>query len=421
MEPSQSIDPGRIKPDLERFVNAYCDEYISVVENEELPDEHLPVFYVNEPHKAHCFVFDNGTIGVFFVKGDETRVVNVKEGDFYEARNIINDRAFDRFISFENPLEITEEKGRELARKHARKDLYIAKKKVKVEKMKKDLEALEEQIRDVVKTNPWLEDRVAEQMSILSSTKETIEAMEKEVEELEEEEYREAVEALDDLELLPPLSIRVGGKTAKEEQHAEEMGETEKSEVGDEEKALEETATERQAGATEETVPVAVSETAETEMGGDKSVLVPGAEKALHPPIEEKESEEEKVGGFVEVKEEPIRPTLERMPEVPLPPEIKNTIFRMNRRLYNLEKKFAPIDAFYNRNIKKIRDETKRLQKDVRIAIKNNQRDMEQLKEMVALETRRIRKMAIGLSTAAIIISIIAVLLALRDLITSLI
>ncbi|RLF49170.1 MAG: hypothetical protein DRN20_02830 [Thermoplasmata archaeon] len=93
---------------------------------------------------------------------------------------------------------------------------------------------------------------------------------------------------------------------------------------------------------------------------------------------------------------------------VDLPPEIKNTIFRMNRRLYRLEKQFEPFEASIKGKVETLKKRVDALEK----SIKTLERTLNDTKHVFVSKAATASKVG----KASIVVAIIAILLALLSM-----
>lgn len=403
-EGEQAPDTGGDET-IENFIEAYVTKYSGTVEDSDLPDGFLPHFYGAYPYKVQIYRFENSALGVVFLHGDEAQTVTtVKDGEFHEVRWILEDKACEHFIALRSEKEASPAMAERLAEKKAEADISFSKKRMNLEKMKGELDGLEGDISEMVKVNPWLEERAADQMSHLSTTKSMVETMETEVEEEKYTRFREYSSQLDLLELqLPPT---IGGTEITEEEMEEELEE----EMEDDEIP---------------TLAVIASEhdITDSEEEADEEEEEEEEEEAPQPTKEKKERP-----AYVEVKKEKVaKGKMETMPPADLPPEIKKTIFRMNRRLYNLEKKVEPLSASRNGDMKRVREDTARLKNDTKALQAQIMQSMDAqskrmdasaqaLAAMLAEETKKARRFAVGLGATAIIMSLLALVLILYNM-----
>ncbi|MCD6461603.1 MAG: hypothetical protein J7L61_02550 [Thermoplasmata archaeon] len=415
----------RLREFTEIYIQKYRDSVEEEADAEGLPSEHLPMFYQAFPYKVQWYIFDNDTAGGVFLKGDEAALVAVTPGEFHEVRWILEDRACLRFIPLDNMEKATPGTAERMAARDAEQDVEMAKKRRALASMKKELENLEKQITDMVKVNPWLEDRAASQLTTLSTTKNMISSLEMEIETAEDKRFASYLSALDDLELMPPTSIREEEKRDLEDiSLAAVAGVAATAQPGEKKEDI----VDLEAPPTLASIQEEAEEEEEEPFEPPVQRPPPPAEPRTPPPKKppkkkiparaKKPEEKPSRPAFVEVKTQPVRPKMEKMARLELPPEIKNTIFRMNRRLYNLEKKVEPIDRFYTREIKKMRDDTILLQKDVERSFARNRTQMEEFQRKMYQEMKKLRKQAVGLGVGAVILALIAILIALRDVLS---
>ncbi|MDG6220388.1 MAG: hypothetical protein QCI38_02945 [Candidatus Thermoplasmatota archaeon] len=386
---------------LEHFVNVYLNRYEKLVEEAQLPPDFMPDFYEAAPYKIDIHALPNGTFGLVFNSGKDQDVISIQNGEFQDLQWILEDKACERFLTLRNLGEASSEKAETTSQKDAGKDISLSRKKQSLQDMKAELEQLEGDMTSMAKVNPWLEGKVAGQMGRLSNTKNIVSTLEEEIAQERQNRFRDYISHLESLEMY-------GGGNGKILEDDLEEPEDEKSVPEIPKK--------------DDDIPTLAAIASEH---GIESIVEEELQEAPPPPgrkMKRKATPDKERPLFVEVKKEKVEPPKIEAP-ADFPPEIKKTIFRMNRRLYNLEKKLDNMDQARPSELKKLRGDFVNLQKQLKQALDGQNKRIDAsaqalnqvLSRQMTEEIRKARKLAVGLGVGAIVLGLVALLLFLLD------
>ena len=326
----------RVK-EAKAFVKTYLEEYRHRVSAEKGLKE--PSFYENYPYNITVYQFPNDTIGIIFVPSDKGRIRGV-ETDFEDAEeDILNSQKFMGFFPFE---EMSPEVARERGLKDAENDLRFL--EGGIEGATARLDVLREKIEELMKLNPWLDEEGRFQQEILDE-------IEKAIEGLTEEDDRT-------FELLRLRSFRTQPSEIKVEVSGLDVLERIREDIS----AI---TIPEDNGADFEEMETRITDMEDrlTRVGK----LLPRIRDQIND-LDEKIETVNKEGRGGRDLERQIFEITERLKgaeaeieefkseDLDVPDQIKNTVFRMNRRVYNLGKRVETIEEY----LKKLSEKNKK-------------------------------------------------------------
>lgn len=319
------------------FVKTYLEEYRHRVSAEKGLKE--PSFYEDYPYNITVYQFPNETIGIIFVPSDKGRIRGV-EADFDDVEeDIMESQKFMGFFPFE---ELSVEAAGERGIKDAENDLRFI--EGGIEGATARLDILKEKIEELMKLNPWLDEEGAFQQEI-------VDEIEKAIEGLTEQDDRS-------FELLRLRSFRARPSEIKVEVSGLDVLEKIREDISSI------TLPEKGGGDFEEMGGrIRDMEDRLTRVGK----LLPRIRDQIND-LDEKIEAVNKDGRSDRDLERQIAEIKERMEaiegeidefkkeDLEVPDQIKNTVFRMNRRVYNLGKRVETIEEY----LKKLSEKNKK-------------------------------------------------------------
>lgn len=296
---------------MEKYINKYLEKYRSKVESEEIERDYLPNFYADQPFKIAGYFFSNRSVAFTFKAGAQMSEVEIVMGDYDIVREQLEDRTVDYFLGYPPYFSLSSEEAADNARHDAKIDMETAKRHLNLKSMKEYLAGLEKEIQDLARVNPWLKEKADSQTEKLSKSEKIIESLTQEIARQEDEKYSEYLRVLGTLEDIEPMEGEVPEDI---EDHI--------------------------------APPVPIEEERKAPRPAPEVTPFPAKERLEPTVILRKERKHPSV---VKVKTE-------------LPKEIKDTVFRMNRRLYDVEKKVSPLERYLKANVKNINTKMLQLQ-----------------------------------------------------------
>ncbi len=159
----------RVK-EAKAFVKTYLEEYRHRVSAEKGLKE--PPFYENYPYNITVYQFPNDTIGIIFVPSDKGRIRGV-QADFDDVEDeILESQRFMGFFPFE---DMGPGAARERGNRDADEDLNFLAGGIEGAIARFDI--LKEKMEELVKLNPWLDEDGAFQKEVLDEVKTAMEGL----------------------------------------------------------------------------------------------------------------------------------------------------------------------------------------------------------------------------------------------------
>lgn len=318
----------RIK-EAKEFVKAYLEEYRHRISRQD--GHRKPAFYENYPYNITVYQFPNETLGISFVPSDKGRIKRIT-ADFDDVRDEIMES--ERFLGFFPFEDMSPEAARERAGRDAETDILFIEGGIGGATAR--LQILKEKIEELVKLNPWLDEEGAFQQGLLDEVEKAIEGLtgqdDREFELLRLRAFRERPSEIEvkvsGLDLLDKIREDISSTGIPEENRAE-LDEL-KTRIGDVEERL-------------------------TRVGK----LLPRIRDQINDLDEKIDAvRKEGMGGRSDKKLSEIRGRLNDLEarieefekeDLEVPEQIKNTVFRMNQRVYNLDKRVKTIEEYLKR------------------------------------------------------------------------
>ena len=326
----------RVK-EAKAFVKTYLEEYRHTVSAEKGLKE--PSFYENYPYNITVYQFPNETIGIIFAPSDKGRIRGV-EPDFDDVEEeVMDSQKFMGFFPFE---DMGSDTARARGRKDAENDLRFI--EGGIEGATARLDVLREKIDELIKLNPWLDEEGAFQQDIVNEIQKAISGLaeqdDRAFELLRLRSFRaqpsEIKVEVSGLDVLEKIREDISAITVPED-NGVDFEEIE-TRIRDMEDRLTRVGKllpriRDQINDLDEKI-----EAVNKEGRGDRNL-----ERQISEITERLESIESEIEEF-------------KKEDLDVPDQIKNTVFRMNRRVYNLGKRVETIEEY----LKKLSEKNKK-------------------------------------------------------------
>lgn len=302
------------------YIETFIYKYRERVEKERM--EEKPYFYKEYPFHVIVYLMPNTALAALFQSGTKYLAVEVKKTSYKSLKEKIRNKEMNYMLTVPSSQPLTKQKAAEQGYREAIEDVKALKKELAYESAKKDLKQLSAERENMLKKNPWLVKETSEQLDRLAHINYLIEDLTTEDSDDETKRYENYYRQVVKLEKM---------KGPKKEKSPEKKPDL-----------MPEPPKEKEPESEPEPIKL------------PKQTMRPSRPRQRAAFIE--------AGDIKTVKRRKVR---DQKPDVvDIPPEIKNTIFRMNRRLYDMEKQMRPLEGTmsgkYARLERKIRTMEKR-------------------------------------------------------------
>jgi len=341
--------------DLERlrsFIDIYITKYCERVEAQGLEPDRQPNFYADYPFEVTLYKLPNGAMCAAFVGGTQALNYQLRKANYDLISRKLKERELDHFQGYMPYQPLSEEAAIAKARKDAIRDIRAVERSQNITAIKEHIAGLEKEIENVAKMNPWLEDSANSQTEHLSETQSLLESMQQQVARQEEEKFNHFEDELDRLAAYNEAKPSPKAKPAPPPKPA--------------------------------------------------AAPAPPPPRQSGPPRKVREA-------FVQIKKEKVEPPPKPEPKKEVPDELRNTVFRMNRRVFAIEQKVDPMEQYVKANMAQMQKAMKVLQKRQAKSVEKQRIQMDEMEARVERAYRK-GKSAVNLAAIATVLSLMVLL-----------
>ncbi|MEM4728371.1 MAG: hypothetical protein QXH42_01235 [Thermoplasmata archaeon] len=184
-------EKGLALPDaksVELYLKSYIESYMEGASARKVEEAAVPPFVKGYPFHVRASILPNGSVvALFYFNSREIRIEVGKES-FEAVRARLQKREHSHMLGLPPLKAFTEEDGRRDAEIALSSDLRLGAYRAGLETVRSSLESVVSEIRDIARTNPWLERQLLGVVDKLSTTREPLEKLREELRRMEEEE-----------------------------------------------------------------------------------------------------------------------------------------------------------------------------------------------------------------------------------------
>jgi len=166
---------------VETYLKAYLESYKGAVKPE-YPDHAKPPFFKGAPHKVKAVILPNQSIAVLFKYGAPNESYDVGKGDYEGVKSLIDNKEYDSFLHLPPLKELSAARASTDAKLTVKEDIRNTLHLALLKSTNKVIADHQEKIKDIMKTNPWLEGPLTSVNSRLAGVGKLLEVLTGEIE-----------------------------------------------------------------------------------------------------------------------------------------------------------------------------------------------------------------------------------------------
>jgi hypothetical protein len=166
---------------VETYLKAYIDAYKGSVKPE-YPEHAKPPFYKGAPYKVKAVILPNQSVAVLFKFGAVTESYDVGKGDYEGIKALIDNKEYDCFMNLPPLKELTDRRAITDAKLAVKDDIRNTLHLALLRSTAKVIADHQEKIKEIMKTNPWLEGPLTSVNSRLAGVGKLLEVLTGEIE-----------------------------------------------------------------------------------------------------------------------------------------------------------------------------------------------------------------------------------------------
>ena len=139
------------------FLTEFIRSYRATIDAKSLAKEAYPAFYSDYPYLVEFFVLPNKGVGAFFVRATEGMRFQERPTGFNEFERDFPTKSYDYFLGLPNCIRFDKASAVKVAQLQAQADLESNDMTMALDEMMFRLKGIEAQIIKIKKSNPWLE------------------------------------------------------------------------------------------------------------------------------------------------------------------------------------------------------------------------------------------------------------------------
>ncbi len=154
--------------DIKAYITTYIDSYMEYVEELNIDEGELPLFYTNYPFEVKGYILPDNSTCILFRGFAETTSIEIKKGEFEAVDREISDRNFDHICCYPPSHTFTKDEAEDRARNDVDQD-------VENSRLLRDKEPEREARHDTLRSIrflsvavPWVSTRKTEEAGLLS-------------------------------------------------------------------------------------------------------------------------------------------------------------------------------------------------------------------------------------------------------------
>lgn len=166
---------------VETYLKAYVDAYKGAVKPE-YPDHAKPPFFKGAPHRVKAVIMPNQSIAVLFKYGAPNPSNDVGNGDYEGVKALIDNKEYDCLLHLPPLKDLSDKRAIVDAKLAVKEDIRNSLHLALLKSTAKVIIDHQEKIKDIMKTNPWLEGPLTSVNSRLAGVGKLLEVLTGEIE-----------------------------------------------------------------------------------------------------------------------------------------------------------------------------------------------------------------------------------------------
>lgn len=166
---------------VEEYLKTYIETYRSAIKPE-YPDHAKPPFYKGAPYKIRANIMPNRSVAVLFKYGAVVDAFESAEDSYDNVKALIENKAYDGLLHFPPLKAYTEKRASTEAKLRVKEDIRNTLHLALLKSTAKVISDHQEKIKEIMKTNPWLEGPLSSISNRLSGVAKLLEVLTGEIE-----------------------------------------------------------------------------------------------------------------------------------------------------------------------------------------------------------------------------------------------
>jgi hypothetical protein len=166
---------------VESYLRAYLESYKGSVKPE-YPEHAKPPFFKGAPHKVKAVILPNQSVAVLFKYGAPNESIDVGNGDYEGVKALIDNKEYDSFMQLPSLKELSATRASTDAKLAVKEDIRNTLHLALLRSTSKVIADHQEKIKEIMKTNPWLEGPLTSVNSRLAGVGKLLEVLTGEIE-----------------------------------------------------------------------------------------------------------------------------------------------------------------------------------------------------------------------------------------------
>jgi chromosome segregation ATPase len=168
--------------------------YRNYLTEKDMDERHLPQFYKGFPFVAEVYRLPNEAVCVLFRKSNRSKLL-VLDGEYDDVKSKLDEKALDFMQVFPPYTNFDQDEAERLAHLDAERDLKVTRRLEILSVAEVHLNDIQDDMNSMLELNPWLDEQAKTQKDKLTEAKELILELYKEVDTGEEERFAEYARA----------------------------------------------------------------------------------------------------------------------------------------------------------------------------------------------------------------------------------